>query len=231
MNEDGEAAIAGGEDAAPGQGVSAPDASAAHETAPSGETQTGGVVSSLLTREDSGGEATGQARSGEGEGRPEDAAASVPAKPEDYQIAFADGVTVDEGLLGNFKAAAHELGIPQGQAQKLADFYVKNVGDSAKAAQEAQASSLLEAKKGWESEIEARPGFRQELVDAKRALKEFGSPELNQLMDQSYLGSHPVFFDFVVKAGKALAEPEGRGRGAGGGREKPLMDRLWPDKE
>lgn len=158
-----------------------------------------------------------------------DPSAFVPAKPEDYTLDFGDDVQVDEGLLNNFKATAHELGIPQGQARKLADFYAKHTAESAKAAQDAQAAALVQARQGWEKEITSRPDFKQEVNDARRTLKEFGSPELNEIMDTSLLGSHPVFFDFVVKVGKALAEPEARGTGIGGGKDKPLMDRLWPD--
>ena len=196
--------------------------------------------SSLLTREDGEASVVGAGDSGkqdegkegkDGEGsKPDDnPAEQVPSKPEDYVLTFADDVQVDDGLLNSFKAKAHEMGIPQGKAQELASFYAKNVADSGKAAQEAQTSALMEAKKGWETEITARPGFKQEVADAKRTLKEFGSPELNELMDHSLLGSHPVFFDFVVKVGKALAEPEARGRGVGGGSEKPLDQRLWPN--
>lgn len=194
---------------------------------------------SLLTRED---KAEGTHKSNENKpdavaGKDADAGKKqeadpdllVPEKADDYKLAFADGITVDEGLLKDFKTAAHELGIPQGQAQKLADFYARHAADSAMAAQEAQNKALQEAKKGWEGEITSRPGFKQEVLDARRTLKEFGSPELNALMDQSLMGSHPVFFDFVVKVGKALAEPEARGNGTGGGREKPLADRLWPN--
>lgn len=190
---------------------------------------------SLLTRDDGDEPGSGQ---GTPDGKEADAdagekdvdqAALVPTKPEGYALTFAEGVVVDEGLLNSFKATAHELGIPQGQAQKLADFYANNVLESVKAAQDAQAVVLDQARQGWEAEIRARPGFRQEEADAKRTLKEFGSPELAGIMDQTLLGSHPVFFDFVVKVGKALAEPEARGRGTGGGREKPLADRLWPD--
>lgn len=219
----------------------APDASASGSADAGKSSADSGT---LLTREDGEPDDSGDDKSGKQDAGKEgqegddgkdkkdvDPATLVPAKPEDYALKFADGVNVDKNLLENFRAVAHEIGMPQGQAQKLADFYARNAADSARAAQEAQAASLLEAKKGWESEITARPGFKTEVADAKRTLKEFGSPELNELMDQSLLGSHPVFFDFVVKVGKALAEPEVRGRGTGGGREVPLMDRLWPDKK
>ena len=157
------------------------------------------------------------------------AAAVVPDKPDGYALQFAEGLDVDNALLGGFKNTAHELGLNQNQAQKLADMYVNHMKDSAKSFNDAQAKALSEAQQGWEKEITSRPAFKQEVGDARRVLVQYGSPELSAIMDQSLMGSHPVFFDFVVKVGKALAEPEARGRGDGGGKAKPLADRLWPD--
>lgn len=175
---------------------------------------------SLLTRE-----RTSQGRDAEGN---DDQSAFVPERPEEYNLSFGKDIQVDEELLTNFSSVAHEMGLQKGQAQKLADLYVAHTEQATRTAHEAQVASLMQAKKGWEREIESRPHFQQEVTDARRTLKEFGSPELNEIMDSSLLGSHPVFFDFVVKVGKALAEPEVRGRSASGQREKPLMDRLWP---
>jgi hypothetical protein len=123
------------------------------------------------------------------------------------------------------------LGLPQGQAQKLADLYAKHVEESTKATQDAQDAFLLNAKKGWEAEIMSRPEYKQEVADARRTLKAFGSPELAPLLQQSLLGSHPAFFDFVVKVGKALAEPEARGTEYGGGKDAPLYERMFKDTQ
>lgn len=190
---------------------------------------------SLLTREDGGpAEQSGKPESDktleDKPGKDADPAGMVPDKPEDYAITFAEGTTVDDGLLNSFKGKAHELGIPQGKAQELASFYAKHMEGSGQAAKEAQTAQLLNAKNGWESEITGRPEYKQEVMDARRTLKEFGSQEFNDLLDQSLLGSHPLMFDFMAKVGKALAEPEARGRGMAVGSAVPLRDRLWPDK-
>ena len=155
------------------------------------------------------------------------AAAVVPDTPDGYALQFAEGLDVDNALLGGFKNTAHELGLNQNQAQKLADMYVNHMKDSAKSFNDAQTKALSEAKQGWEKEITSRPAFKQEVGDARRVLVQYGSPELSAIMDQSLMGSHPVFFDFVVKVGKALAEPELRGM-AGSDKKVPLADRLWP---
>ena len=206
------------------------------EQAEANESLTG---ASLLNREDGGEDQGGQGGTENKEGqegkeggeskqaKDGDPASLKPDKPEGYELSFDKGVNVDQGLLASFKNTAHELGLNQGQAQKLAALYAGHVAGSAEAANKAQLAALTEAKKGWESEITARPGFKQEVMDARRTLKEFGSEELCTIMDDTLLGSHPVFFDFMVKVGKALAEPGFRGSG-GSENEKPLADRLWP---
>ena len=223
-------------DRAPTPDTGAP---AAGDAGDSSSAVTGPLEDSLLTREgDGGAAATGDGggagpegkNDGDEGGQDVDPAAMVPETPEGYAISFDAGISVDESLLNGFKAEAHSLGIPQGQAQKLADFYVRHAAESARAVQNAQDAALIQAKKGWESEIMARPEFKQEVIDARRTLKAFGGPELDPLLQQSMLGSHPAFFDFVVKVGKALAEPDSKNTGNGGGKDIPLMDRLWPDK-
>ncbi len=181
----------------------------------------------LLTQQD---EAAGQqqAQKDDVSKTPGEADTVVPDKPDGYALKFAEGLAVDNTLLGGFKNTAHELGLNQNQAQKLADMYVKHMTDSAKSFNDAQTKALSEAQQGWEKEITSRPAFKQEVADARRVMAQYGSPELNAIMDQSLMGSHPVFFDFVVKVGKALAEPEVRGM-AGSDKKTPLADRLWPN--
>lgn len=188
----------------------------------------------LLTQAEEGAQADAAGADGQQQAQKDDvqktpgeADAVVPDKPDGYALQFAEGLDVDNALLGGFKNTAHELGLNQSQAQKLADMYVNHMKDSAKSFHETQAKALSEAQQGWEKEITSRPAFKQEVGDARRVLVQYGSPELSAIMDQSLMGSHPVFFDFVVKVGKALAEPELRGM-AGSDKKVPLADRLWP---
>lgn len=212
-------------------------ASESSEVAPGGAAPVE-AAGTLLTRnepqteEQRGGEqGKGQEDKKPEEGKEQDPEDAVPEKPEGYDLKFDKGVNVDKALLGSFTTKAHELGLSQKQAQALSSIYAKHAVESGQVAQAAQQKAMLEAKIGWEAEITARPGFSGEKLDAQRTLKEFGSPELVELMDTSLLGSHPVFFDFVAKVGKALVEPEARGDGMGGSKEAPLMHRLWPDKK
>lgn len=134
----------------------------------------------------------------------------VPEFPDGYELTFARDVSVDTELLGAFRGTAHELGITQGQAQKLADLYAGHAADTARR----QAEGLRQAVDGWEAEIKAMPGYAGMRTDAQRALAQYGSPELFRVIDETLIGSHPSMFRFMAAVGKALAEPPARGKSA-----------------
>jgi hypothetical protein len=158
-----------------------------------------------------------------------DPAATVPDKPEGYDLTFGDGTQVDEDLLGSFKATAHELGLTQGQSQKLAALYEGHVAKINEAALQAQIANLDKAQSDWEAQIKGDKEFQQNLTHARAALKEFATPELVEVMNQTRIGSFPAFFNFVAAVGKALAEPATRGGAATSRDTVPLRDRLWPN--
>ena len=192
-----------------------------------------GELKTLMTRgvaraEDTGAEDKAEAPK-DGEDKDTDLLSLVPENPDGYDLKFADGIQVDQELLGGFKSAAHELGIPSGQAQKLADFYAKYVETAGQAAQKAQLEALVKARDGWEDEIKSRPKFEEENKSVERMLTQFGSQKMYELLDQTLLGSHPEMFDFMVRVGEALTEAQSHKVGAEPAREIPLIDRLWPD--
>ena len=173
-----------------------------------------------------------QAADGEAADKPgEDAdpVKSVPEKPEGYQFEFEEGTQVDDGLLAGFKTVAHELGINQGQAQKLASFYATEVAKMNASALEARGKQLADAEEGWIKEIKAMPDFEGKKADATRAMEQFGKPELVELFNNTRLGSHPALFNFVATVGKALGEP-GFVRSKDGAGERSLAERLYPNQ-
>lgn len=168
--------------------------------------------STLLTKELPDSEAgksgenakSGQAAQGEG---------GLPDSPDGYSFAFDKSMSVDADLLNNFRAVAHEAGITQAQAKKLADLYAGHmVGQDRK-----RVDSLRQAVDGWEKEIKEGPNFVGQKADAQRALARYGSAELFQVMDETLLGSHPAMFRFMAAVGKALAEPGMGGKSSGSG--------------
>ena len=164
---------------------------------------------------------------GSKEGEPqEDTADLKPETPEGYALNFADGTEVDAELLGQFQKTAHEMGLPLGQAQKMADLYAGHMADLNQKYQEAQFQALNDYINTQNAELAKRPGFQEELGLARKTLKEFGSDALAEVFQQTAMGSHPAMFDFVVKVGKALGEPGFKG-GPGRSADSPLHERIW----
>ena len=159
----------------------------------------------------------------EGEKAP-DPALAVPEKPEGYAFTFDEGVSVDDALLNDFKGLAHELGINQTQAQKLAGFYAHSIASSA----QSQQVALAEMEKGWIEQIKSDPKYAENLTHATRAMEQFSTPELVGIFQESRLGSHPEMVNFMVKVGKSLAEPAFKTGEAGG--EKSIAEILYPNQ-
>ncbi len=202
-----------------GQRQGNPDAGNGGSTA-AGDVQDG----SLMSRDAKAGQQEGQ---GTGQQDQDDPAAKVPDTPEGYDLKFDPKTQVDNGLLGDFRKTARELGLTQGQAQKLGSMYEARMAEADRRMAEAQTRALLEARKGWEAEITARPSFHAEKGHIQAALRQFGDRELFDLLDQTNLGSHPKMWDFMAKVGKALAEPGFRGETAG--QAKSAAEVLYPD--
>ncbi|MDR1686638.1 MAG: hypothetical protein LBR82_09460 [Desulfovibrio sp.] len=157
-----------------------------------------------------------------------DPADRVPDTPEGYTLTFADGTRVDAALLDGFKSTAHAAGLTLRQSQTLAALYEKHVAEMDDAAQQAQREALDKAQGEWEAEIKGDKDFEENYAHARRALRQFGSPELTTVMNQTRIGSFPAFFTFVAAVGKALAEPAFKGAYAGYP-GKSLGRILYPD--
>lgn len=198
----------------------------------SGDVQNG----SLMSRDATEGQQTAGRNAGQqgqdankqgNQGKPDDPAAKVPDKPEGYDLKFAAETQVDNDLLGDFRKTAKEIGLTQGQAQKLGSMYEARMAEAGKRMVEAQTQAMLEARKGWEAEITKRPAFEAERGHIQAAMRQFGDKELFDLLDQTNLGSHPKMWDFMAKVGKALAEPGFRGENTG--QAKSAAEVLYPD--
>lgn len=141
-------------------------------------------------------------------------------KPVEYgEFTTAEGVTLDQDALGEFKALAGDAKLSQEQAQKVVDIGVKLQQKWAAD----QAKAMEGAREQWSQASNADKEFGGEklaenLSVAKTALDKFGSPELKQLLNDSGLGNHPEIIRFFYRAGKAISNDRivsgGNGPGA-----------------
>jgi hypothetical protein len=130
--------------------------------------------------------------------------AKVIAAPEKYTFTAPEGTEYDSGVLDAFSAAAKEANLSQDAAQKL-------IETMAPAIAARQADQIQAVHKAWLDASTADKEFGGEklaenLGVARKALDNFGSPELRALLDNTGLGNHPEVLRFMFRAGKAISE-------------------------
>jgi len=135
----------------------------------------------------------------------EPAKAGAPEAYEDFKLP--EGVELAPETATELKSLAKELGLTQEQAQKLADLG----GKQAQALAGQHQQMLEQLGKDWETAARADKDIGgdklpESLATAKRALTQFGSPALTQLLEESRLGSHPEVIRMLAKIGKAVGE-------------------------
>lgn len=170
----------------------------------------------------------GEDAKGADEGKPQGA----PEEYADFQLP--EGVQLDAELTSDLKAVAKELNLTQEQAQKLADLAAsKTQGIGAR-----QMEAIKAAQEQWTADAKADKEFGGEalaenLSVAKKALDQFGTPELRTLLNDSGLGNHPEIIRAFYRAGKAISEdrfvPAGAGVRTGGARDAAKS--LYPNQQ
>jgi len=213
-------APAASEGAAPAAAPAPADAAAAPTSAPATP-----APSTLLT--DAAAAATG-------EGKPTDAPAAAPAAdgakegeegkakpaptdadqhaPEEYEPFVIEGdAQLDGEFLDTFKPLAKELDLPQAKAQKLAELGAKEGQRLAGKFVTDLRERVDSNAKAWETAVKADPelgGAKHEEVMgvAAKALKTFGTPELNSFLLESRLGSNPEVVRLLYRMGQAISQ-------------------------
>lgn len=165
------------------------------------------------------------------EGQPEATTTQVKADgaPEAYtEFAMPEGVNMDPMAISSFSEVAKELNLSQGAAQKMID-------KMAPAMASRQAELLTQARTEWASAASADKEYGGDklsanLAVAKKAMDQFGTPELRELLNQSGLGNHPEVIRVFYRAGKAISEDHFvMGQGAPGASNDPAK-RLFPNQ-
>ena len=140
------------------------------------------------------------------------------AAPESYEdFGLPEGVTLPEGRMDAFKAAAKEAGWSQEVAQAAFDTHMKMASESANAASanwEKQVTDWLDTSKA-DDEFGGQE-YDANLKVAVSAIEKFGTPELGQLLNEYGIGNHPELIRFAFRVGKAIADDTVEGAASGG---------------
>jgi len=176
----------------------------------------------------------GKEASTDGAAKPGDKPADAPAIPEKYEFKLPEDIKLEGAALEELSGLAKELGLTQEQAQKVADLGAKQAQTLASQYVEQHKTTVNE----WATQTKTDKEIGGEALEAnlgaaKKALDQFGSPELKKLLNESGLGNHPEVVRMFVKAGKAISE-DGRlvtGAARQSDREsKPIENRIYPNQ-
>lgn len=127
----------------------------------------------------------------------------TPDEADGYDLAAPEGFEqYDQGLSDWFREAAHEARLPAPMAQRLHDSFVERMGGTI----QEQLSNVQAQQEAWEGELKQEYGtaFDERVAAARGAIREFGTPALQEALTASGLGSNPEFVRAFAKIGMAL---------------------------
>lgn len=139
------------------------------------------------------------------EAQPEDKPKDeTPPVPENYEFKAPDGKEFDADTIASFTEVAKELKLPAEAAQKILDKMAPVL--DAKMAREVEAVRTQWREQATSDKEFGGEKLSENLAVAKKAMDQFGTPELKTLLSESGLGNHPELIRFFYRAGKAISE-------------------------
>lgn len=148
--------------------------------------------------------------------KPVDPADKVPEDGK-YSLKMPDGVELDGELAEALGPEFKELGLTNGQAQKLVDKYIAIQQQRAAS----QSEGFAKVVEGWANDAKKDPEiggakWDASVAAAQRAVNRLGTPALKEYLNASGGGNHPELIRFMAKAGAMIAEDNPASGGAGG---------------
>lgn len=131
-------------------------------------------------------------------------AAKPAGAPEKYDFKAPEGQLYDEQVLSTYSAVAKELNLSQDAAQTMLDKVAPTIASRQVAQIEAMQTQWVDSAKA-DKEYGGEK-LTENLGIAKKALDQFGTPELSKLLNESGMGNNPEVIRFFYRAGKAISE-------------------------
>jgi len=168
---------------------------------------------------------------GEGDGESGDGPAGAPEEYEAFSIP--EGRDLNEEILGGFKDLAREMNLSQEDAQKFVDLGLQLTdGDPVEAVTKMQEEQWTEAREKWVEDLQKDPdfggdNFEANVQSAQRTLRDYGSEELTEYLENTGLGDFPPLVRMFTEIGKALGESKSIG-GDGANPPKSMAEAMFP---
>ena len=140
--------------------------------------------------------------------KPEAAAPVAPEKYDFSKVELPKGVTLDQPLIDAVAPVLKELGISQENASKLVKAQADYVA-AAEVKREADFKAWMATTvKGYQDTLKKEWGASHDanLTIAQRGMARLSGPEMKQILDDTGLGSHPLFVKMFYEVGKMVSE-------------------------
>lgn len=142
-----------------------------------------------------------------------------------------EGVEVDQAVLDDATELFKEAGVSQEAGQKLVDLYVKKVQQL----QDSQVEQFSQTVEEWRNTSTKDPEFggekfEENIATAQKAIEKFGTPELNQMLNDFGVGNHPEMIRFMWNVGKLVKEDVPGGNNAASSPQQSRVELLYPTK-
>lgn len=154
----------------------------------------------------------------------------VPADGK-YTLEMPEGIELDTVLLDALGPEFKELGLTNGQAQKLADKFIEAEQAKAKTRSEDWAKTVTKWSEDAKTDKEiGGSNWNATVKSASRAINEFGTPELKTYLDATGGGNHPELIRLMSKVGNLISEDAPPQDGGGGdGKKADPAHVLFPN--
>jgi hypothetical protein len=149
--------------------------------------------------------------------------------PDEYKFEMPEGVNLDEGLAKAAQPVFKDLGLNQGQADKLTELLVESRARDMNSMNQAYSTQ----RDNWIKELKEDPNFGGEAFEKNASIaamvpKRLGTPELVEMLRTTGIGNNPelvrVFHRVSLELGLREDQP-GSGEPASAGSE--VEDRLY----
>lgn len=133
------------------------------------------------------------------------------SNPEELKMPEGLGIddeVLDHGLFNKLLPQFKEAGINQDNLNKIVSSYAEHVEEAAKAHGDKLIEKYQEIKNEWKTETQKALGneVKQNLQYVGNALKQFGTPELVELFNETGVGDHIEVVKAFAKIGKHFTE-------------------------
>lgn len=128
----------------------------------------------------------------------------LPDKLEEYKIEPPKGATINEDFFKQTKEQLYKAGVMPKQANELVNWWLSKEQEFQKASEETKVKQVGEYEKAIKEEW--GQAFDKKISEARQVIKHINDPELNKVLDETGLGSHPAVIKAFQKLGTLLKE-------------------------